>query len=100
LICYEELSMEEKLPRMMPSFSSSCRSSTTTIAASSQPLSPPLRAASSSTCASSSPSSAQYCPHSYCGRCVKAYLETRIHEGRAEHPCPMRGDAGCNFVFG
>ncbi|GAB5033205.1 ring-finger-containing e3 partial [Nannochloropsis oceanica] len=32
--------------------------------------------------------------------CIKTYLETRIHEGRAEHPCPMRGDAGCNFVFG
>jgi hypothetical protein len=98
LICYKELPMSKKLPRIVPS-SSSSRSSTTT-AGSCPPLPPPPQAATSSSCASSLPSSSQYCPHSYCGRCIKTYLETRIHEGRVEHPCPMRGDAGCNFVFG
>jgi len=103
LICYEELPMGEKLPRTKPHSSSSGSSSSSststpngTSTSTGRPPSPPPRSASASSC----PSSAQYCPHSYCGRCVKAYIETRIHEGRAEHPCPMRGDAGCNFVFG
>ena len=102
LICYEEFPMEEKLPRTKPHSSSSGSSSSSTTTpngtstSTGRPPSPPPRSASASSC----PSSAQYCPHSYCGRCVKAYIETRIHEGRAEHPCPMRGDAGCNFVFG
>ncbi len=73
LICYEELAMHEKLPRLPPAGAS-----------------PPRQSSSASS----------FCPHSYCRDCIKAYLETRVHEGRAEHPCPLLGDAKCDYKYG
>jgi len=88
LICYEDFPLEEKPPRLpLPALHGPPDPPTRPNIPPAAPALPPR------------PSPRPACPHSFCRKCVVAYLETRMREGRTDFPCPMRGDADCRHAF-